>query len=174
VVEETRLDESGGAVRVAILVHAPAETIWKVIGSCAHARRYLAGMQQCEIPVNEPLEALTHHVVDPGWLAPTIDYWFETRRQPYSRMDIQLVSGNLREMSGYWTLNPTESGILLEHEVRIRPETPAPKWLVRRKLKQDLPNMMACIRALSGGSPTGDIEKQDQDACQGQEGGNDQ
>jgi hypothetical protein len=127
-------------------------------------------MEQCEVTIDEPGEALTHHVVDPGWLSPSIDYWFETRRQPYSRMDIQLVSGNLRELTGYWIQKPTESAILLEHEVRIRPETPAPKWLVRKKLKRDLPNMMLCIRALSGGSPKGDFQKSDLDACQGPDG----
>lgn len=174
VIEETRLDESGGAVRVAVLVHAQAETIWNVIGSCQQARRYLAGMEDCEVTVNEPGKALTHHVIDPGWLAPRLDYWFETRRQPYSRMDIELVSGNLREMNGYWTLEPIESGVLLEHEVRVRPETPAPKWLVRRKLKKDLPDMMACIRGLAGGSPAGDREKSDLDACPGRSVGNDQ
>jgi hypothetical protein len=166
VIEATHLDESGGSVRVAILMDAPAETIWKVIGSCDDARRYLEGMQQCEIPVNEPLKALTHHVIDQGWLTPEIDYWFETRRQPYSRMDISLVSGNLRKLSGYWTLEPLDSVILVEHEVKVRPETPVPRWLIRKTLKGDLPRMLICIRGLSGGSLSQTGESQDLAACQ--------
>lgn len=171
VVEETRLDDSGGSVRVKVLVDAPAETVWRVISSCAHARRYLHGMEECEVLVDKPSRALTHHVVDPGWMAPKMDYRFETRRQPYRRMDIELTEGNLRQMSGYWLLEPVDSGLLLEHEVSIKPQAPVPRWLVRRKLKGDLPEMMACIRGLAGGSLSPEVAVSDEAACQKRPGG---
>lgn len=166
VVEETRLDESGGTVRVRILVQTTAVEVWQVIGSCAHARRYLAGMEACEVLVDEPARAVTHHVVDPGFFAPTLDYRFNTIRRPHTRMDFRLTEGTLRQMEGYWLLVPLDDGLLVEHELRVRPNAPAPRWLVRRKLKNDLPRMMTCIRALAGGSPTPELERSDLETCE--------
>lgn len=171
VVEETRLDESGGSVRVSILVEASAQRIWQVISSCEDARRYLEGMQECEVIVDEPGRALTHHVVDPGWMMPKIDYRFETRRQPYRRMDFKLTAGNLKQMEGYWRLEPVESGVVVEHEVLIKPRVPAPRWVIRRKLSRDLPNMMACIRSLADGSTSEALAASDEAACRGADAG---
>lgn len=167
VVEKVRLDESGGSVRVSVFVQAPARRIWGVITSCEHARRYLAGMEECEVLVDEPGRALIHHVVDPGWAAPKVNYRFETRRQPYRRMDFELTAGNLKRMDGYWRFDRVESGTVLEHEVRIEPRFPAPRWVIRRKLGKDLPDMMACIRSLADGSPTEALAASDEAACRG-------
>lgn len=166
VVTESAADEFGGTVRVQVLVEASARTVWDVISSCAHAMRYIRGMEDCEVLVDEPDRALTHHVVDPGWLAPELDYRFETRRDPYRRMDIELTEGNLRQMKGYWRFDPVETGVLVEHEVRIRPKTPAPRWLVRRKLRQDLPGMMRCIKGLAERDAGGADFRDDLAACQ--------
>lgn len=38
------------------------------------------------------------------------------------------------------------------HEVRIQPGFLAPRWLIRRSLRKDLPNMLACIRGLAKAS----------------------
>lgn len=167
VVEKTRLEERGGSVRVSMFVEAPAKTVWEVISSCEQARKYLRGMEECEVLVDEPDRALTHHVVDPGWMVPEMDYRFETRRKPYRRMDIELTGGNLEKMDGYWRIESVGSGVVVEHEVRIRPKAPAPRWLIRRMLGNDLPDMMACIRSLSNGSPTEDLAASDRKSCQG-------
>ena len=166
VIEDSQLSSTGGSVRARVLIRAPVETIWQVITTCEYAFRYLTGMEDCEVTVSEPERALTHHVVDPGWFAPEMDYWFETRRHPYSRMDIELTSGNMKEMKGYWQFDPVDDAILVEHQISIRPSVPAPRWLVQRKLETDLPDMLACIRGLAGGSLSGEIEKSDLAACQ--------
>lgn len=165
-VEVVRMDETGGAVRVRVLVDASRETIWGIIGNCQQAFRYLAGMEACEVLVDEPAHALTHHVVDPGWFAPTLDYQFSTARAPFERMDIELVEGNLRAIEGYWMLSPSGKATVVEHELRIRPQRAAPRWLVRRKLERDLPRMMRCIRALSGGSLNEEAAETDLESCE--------
>lgn len=167
VVEEVRLEETGGTVRVSAFMATPARTAWEIVSGCDEARRYLIGMERCEVLINEPGRALTHHVVDPGLLAPMMDYRFETIREPYHRMEFELTEGNLKQMEGYWQFEPREGGIVVEHELRISPTTPAPRWLVRRKLRKDLPRMMSCIRGLSDGSMTETLKQADLASCQG-------
>lgn len=165
-VTETRLDETGGSVRARILIKAPATRIWNVVSQCEFALRYLAGMEECEIFIDEPTRAMTRHVVDAGIFAPTLDYTFETLREPYTIMEFSLESGNVKQIEGYWSFEPSEFGVILEHEIHLQPKTPAPRWFVRRKLKKDLPRMMLCIRGMSDGSPGSTTQQKDLAACQ--------
>ena len=152
ILEQSRLDQAGGSVKVKVLVRAPAAVIWRVITSCEHAMYYLEGMKGCEILFDNEAETLTRHVVDPGWLGPTIDYRFRTLKEPYHRLDIDLREGNLDRLDGYWEFEQNGDSVVLTHLLHIKPKFPTPRWLLRGKLERQLPGMMVCIRALSGGS----------------------
>lgn len=166
VVLEQRSEAGGetGAV-VSILVQAPAERVWSVIVSCDDAFAFVAGLRQCEVLEERGDYALTHQIVDKGWATPRLDYVFETRRMPYERMTFRLVSGNLRTMQGAWSFEATAEGLLVRHELLLAPLVPAPQWLVRRNLRQDLPDMLRCIRALAQGSPDKKAADADRAAC---------
>ena len=62
--------------------------------------------------------------------------------------------GDLRVLEGLWRLVPLAdgNGVIVVHEIRIQPKIPAPRWLVRRSLRKDLPDMLACIRGLANAS----------------------
>lgn len=159
-------DEATGA-RASILVDAPVERVWSVIVSCAMAHAFVAGLRQCEVLEERGDYALTHQVVDKGWTTPRLDYTFETRRIAYRRMDFDLVRGNLKRLHGSWTFERFREGLLLHHELVLDPTVPAPRWLVRRNLRQDLPDMLRCIRALADGSATPERARADRAACPG-------
>lgn len=165
IIHTPRLDDNGGTVRVWALVHAPAKAVWDVIVDCDQNRYFVVGLEHCEVLVDEPERALTHHVVDAGFFTPELDFRFEARRQPFSRMDFRLTEGNLRRMEGYWRFTPRGEAVLIEHELSLQPAVPAPRWLVRRKLASDLPAMLACIRWLAGGSEDPKMQASDRDAC---------
>ena len=169
---EVILEEHVGASRpagasVSLLVHAPVERVWAVIVSCEQARAFVAGLEECEVLDERGDYALTRQVVDKGWATPRLEYRFETRRVPYESMTFRLVDGNLRALEGSWSFQPTDSGLLVRHAVQLEPLVPAPRWLVRRNLRQDLPGMMRCIRALAGGSGDAATEERDLEDCSG-------
>ena len=151
--------------RVVILMQAPVERVWDVIISCTQARAFVAGLRHCEVLDERGDFALTHQIVDKGWMTPRLDYTFETRRVAHQRMDFRLAEGNLREMHGSWTFEATGDGLLVRHELMLEPLVPAPGWLVRRNLLKDLPGMMRCIRALAEGSASPEQEKEDRASC---------
>lgn len=152
---------------VSILVHARVESVWAVIVSCEQARAFVAGLEECTVLEERGDYALTRQVVDKGWATPRLEYRFETRRVPYESMAFRLVDGNLRTLLGSWSFQPGDAGLLVRHSVQIEPLVPAPRWLVRRNLRQDLPGMMRCIRALAGGSGDAATEKRDLQDCSG-------
>ncbi|MDX1459611.1 MAG: SRPBCC family protein [Xanthomonadales bacterium] len=167
-VENARTDESGGAVRVHALMDGGREQVWTFIASCESVFRYVDGMRECERLESRPTPdgdaTLVRQVVDKGWLVPRVEFTMEVHRKPPDRIEFTLVEGNLRAMEGGWRFADTEAGLLVTHEIRVRPAFPAPRWLVRRSMRRDIPDMLACLRGLvnaSGEVPLAD----DLDRC---------
>lgn len=152
VLESGVSDENGAAASILIFMRTPVERIWATIISCADAELFVDGLEFCEVLEEDGDYAITHQVVDKGWLTPRMDFRFETRREPYSHMQFKLLEGNLKTMHGSWDFKTMPDGVLVRHVLVLAPLVPAPRWLVRRNLKKDLPNLMQCVRGLSGGS----------------------
>lgn len=165
ILERRDAGDRGADARVSILIRAPVERVWAVMVTCAHAYAYLAGLRECRVLEERGDFALTHQVVDKGWWMPRLDYTFETRRIPYRSMEIHLVDGNLERLDGSWTFRKLDEGLLVRHEIVLQPKAPAPRWLVRRNVVRDLPDMLRCIRAAARGSGAADIERADRAAC---------
>lgn len=172
VLENDTMDESGAAASILILIKAPVERIWQIITSCPDVRVFLAGLQLCEVLEDSGSYAVTHQVVDKGWATPRLDYIFETRREPFRYMEFSLLSGNLKTLRGTWefealTNGRKAGGILVRHLLVLRPILPAPRWLVLRNLKKELPEMLQCIRGLSQGSGSAQAQAADLAMCPG-------
>ena len=157
-VEDARTAEVGGAARVQTLMHNNLKELWGFIASCDMTFKYVKGLKTCELlsvehGVNVDTATL-HQVVKRSRIIPKIDYIMEVHRQPPGRIDFKLIEGNLQVMEGGWRFNvlPDEQGIVVTHEVRVQPGFPAPRWLIRRSMRKDIPDMLACLRGLTRGS----------------------
>lgn len=164
---ETHTDESGGAGRVQALVHAPAADVWAVIISCKQAFLFVDGLKSCEVLEDSGDRARVHQVVKKHWLLPTQDFVFLSLRKPYREIDFELLEGNLDVLEGHWRFTPLPQGLLLEYEARIKPSLPAPRWLVRRTIRKDTPDLIACIRGLAKGSGSPEAVRTDLARCPG-------
>jgi len=160
-------NKSGGAARVSALFHSDANAIWNIIGYCKYAYIYLKGLKLCEVLEPGLIRTKLHHRVKNSWYTPTLDYAILASRAPGHQGSFRLVSGNLKILEGQWTLKPLAGadGFIVTHEIRIQPKFPTPKWLVRRSLRRDLPDMMACIRGLAYGSGDGTRMAHDLERC---------
>lgn len=156
----------GGTARMQMLVQAPARSVWAVIVSCEQAYRFLAGLQSCEVLEESSGRALVHQVIDQGWYMPRYDFVFESLREPYERIGVTLVRGNLDRLEGSWRFMETPAGTLVEHQLAINPAGPVPQFLVRRNLTGTMPDMLACVRALAQGSGSEELRERDLARCQ--------
>jgi ribosome-associated toxin RatA of RatAB toxin-antitoxin module len=166
--ETVRMDESGGAARVRALAHTSTEAIWAVIVSCEDAYRYVRGLKSCDILRDDGDQAQIHQAVKQSWVMPRLDFTFAAERSPYTSIDFHMLEGDLRQMQGSWRFEPLaeHDAVLVTHEIRVVPKFPAPRWLVRRSIGRDVPEMLACIRGLAGGSGSEDQQVQDLARCQ--------
>jgi len=160
-------DAHGAAASIMLFFHAPVERIWGIIISCDYAMSWVDGLEYCEVLQDRGDYAVTRQVVDKGWLTPRIDYTFETFRVPFQTMDFNLTSGNLKTLQGSWEFNSLPDGVLLRHTLTLQPNFPVPRWLVRRTLTHDMPDMMLCLRGLSEGSGSELASAADRRKCPG-------
>jgi ribosome-associated toxin RatA of RatAB toxin-antitoxin module len=164
---DARTDEAGGSARVQALVQAPAEAVWDVVVSCAQTFIFVKGLKKCEIIEDEGNRALIHQVVKTSWIVPTQDYVFESLRDPYHEIRFHLVEGNLKAMQGSWQFTQGPDGLLIDYEIRIRPGVPVPGFIVSYVIRRGMPDLIACIRGLAGGSGSGQQEQADLEHCPG-------
>jgi len=167
ILETTRTDESGGAAKIVVFIQAPVEAIWDVIYSCENAFIFLEGLKLCEVLEQTSDYTVTRQVVKKGWLIPTQDYSFRTEREPFKHAEFRLVEGNLKAMEGSWDFIAMPDGVVVLHEIRIQPGVPAPRFIVRRLMRKGMPEMIACMRALAGGSGNADMKTRDLAMCPG-------
>lgn len=162
-------EKSGGAARVIALFHAAPEEVWTTIGYCENEFVYVRGLELCEVLIPGLQLIRKHHRVNNNWYTPTIDFVFEAIRTSPTHGEFKLVEGNLRVLEGQWDFKPlADSGaIIVTHDIRVRSRFPAPRWLVRRVLKGDLPDMLACIRGMSNGSGDDSLLSEDLALCPG-------
>lgn len=168
VLENDISDQNGAAASILVFIQAPVERIWANIISCQKARTWVAGLQFCEVLEERGDYALTRQVVDKGWTTPRMDFTFETERQPYQHMEFRLTQGNLKTLRGSWDFTAFADGVLVRYVLVLQPLLPAPRWLVRRNLHQDLPDMMRCIRGLSAGGGSEQAMRTDLMQCPGE------
>lgn len=160
-----------GGGEVMMLVQGNARQAWDVIVSCELALTYVAGMERCEPVGGDALDTRVHQVVDKGWWMPELDYVIRIQRAPHDWMKVRLDSGNLAALDGAWRFSPwpgtAGEKTLVAHRIQIEPQRRAPRWLVQRTLRGDLPDMMACIRGLAEASPRPPGREADLARCPG-------
>ena len=167
VVESTRIDGNGGAVKASLMMWAPVKDIWAIVYSCENTFIFLAGLEVCEVLEDEGVDVVTRPVINENWPAPKQDYTFRTHSAPYTRADIQLVEGTLKFMQASWEYINMPEAVVVIYTVRLQPEFPAPRFLVRRALKNRTNELLACVRGLVGGSGSAERKKKDLDHCPG-------
>lgn len=164
---DSRSEKPGGTVRVRALAQVSAEEVWNVIVSCKRAFVFVNGLQSCEVIEDSGERALIRQVTKQGWPAPTLDFIYESLRAPFSTINFSLVQGNLEAMEGGWIFINTPNGLLLDYEIRIKPELAVPDFLVSRALRKNSPDLVACVRGLAGGSGSEKLQSRDLERCPG-------
>ena len=164
---EARTDEAGGSARVQAIIHAPAKAVWDVIISCEQTFTFVKGLKKCEIIEDAGHRALIHQVVKTSWLVPNQDFVFESLRDPYHEIRFQLLEGNLKAMQGRWQFTESPDDLLVDYEIRIQPGFPVPAFIVSWVIRRGMPDLIACIRGLAGGSGSMERVTEDLDRCQG-------
>jgi len=168
-VETIHEQKSGGAAKVSTVFHTSTDNFWNIVGYCKYEFVYVRGLEYCEVLGSDTSFLKKRHRVNNNWYTPTIDFTFYASRNSPEHGEFHLVEGNLKVMEGQWSFKKLDDSdaLLVTHEIRVRSRFPAPRWLVRRVLKKDLPDMLACVRGLAEASGDKSLLANDLNRCPG-------
>ena len=138
-----------GHIRAAVLIEATAERVWAILADCENAPEYVPNVLACELV--ETLEQENAQIfrqrVKPRWYLPGFEHEFRADYQPYTRIDVNRVSGPLGKLEGTWRLLPrARGGLILIYSLDFEPGLPVPRLIVGRILGHDLPVILAAVR----------------------------
>ena len=136
-------------LKLATEVAAAPAAIWDVLKACEIAPEYVPNVVSCK--KLEELDGgradLFVQTVKPIFFLPSFEHVFRLDYTPYTRIDVNRVSGPIAHMQGSWWLLPQENGrILLVYELALDPGMPIPRFMVRATLKRDLPKVVGAVR----------------------------
>jgi coenzyme Q-binding protein COQ10 len=139
---------SKGMVEAAILIDAPAESIWQIMVNCHEIPTFVPGLKSCRVLAAGENWEIIRHEVKWIWFLPKLSYVFRAVYRPNRQIDFVKIEGDLREMRGSWRLTPlSETGqTIVRYSVYLDPGFFVPQWVVRQSLKSDLPAMLAALR----------------------------
>jgi len=136
-------------VKVAVEIDAPATAIWDVLKACEISPEYVPNVQSCTKleELDGGRATLFKQVIKPIFFIPSFEHVFRLDYTPYTRIDVNNVSGPIAYLHGSWWLVPRDDGrILLVYELSLDPGMPIPRFMVRATLKRDLPKVLAAVR----------------------------
>jgi hypothetical protein len=136
-------------VKLATEIDAAPAAIWEVLKACEVAPEYVPHVVSCR-----KLEELAGgradlfvQTVKPIFFVPSFEHVFRLDYTPYTRIDVNRVSGPIAAMKGTWWLLPQANGrVLLIYELALDPGMPIPRFMVRATLKRDLPKVLSAVR----------------------------
>lgn len=141
-----------GAIDAFAAVHikAPPQDIWAVMTSCEKSLEVVTNMKSCDI-----LETS-----DQGWdireqkfRAPFPFKSFRTVfRADYianKQIIIQRTGGDMKVQDAVWRIVPLENGVSrVTYRAAVQPKIPVPRFLLRRAVSQDTPEILRNLRAV--------------------------
>lgn len=120
------LQGSQGSYRVSVLVPVSAQKAWAVLTDYEAMAGVMPDIQQAKVVrrSGRSLE-LAQTYKAPYTFGLSIKARLRIEETPPSRMSYQLISGDrIEDLQGTWTLTPVNGGVLLKHQIRLRPQIP--------------------------------------------------
>jgi hypothetical protein len=133
----------------AVRIDAEPQAIWDVLTACSVAPEYVPNVVSCRLieTADDGLSQLFVQTVKPAFFLPSFEHVFRLSYEPYTRIDVNRVSGPIEQMDATWWLLPQSGGwVLAVYSLKVNPGLPVPRFFVRATLKRDLPKVLGAIR----------------------------
>lgn len=146
------VQETGTEKRVAgrILLDESIEKVWTILANpFEFANGIYPRMGKVQILENEKQHSRMRCTIDLGLapIVPNIVAEVDTDYVQGKRIDFHKVGGNLKDLSGGWTLTPREGGKTeISYWMNIDPGIPVPAWIIRKGISMELPKTLKAVR----------------------------
>ena len=146
-----RTSKYGATVWGAIRINAPAQAIFDSIVYCNGETSAHRTMRRCTVMETGDTYEIVEHRIKYHWYIPMQSYIYRGDYTGNTSVRFRVLEGDLKKLDGGWDLFPVEegNGYLVRYYATIQPRIPAPRWLVRRSLKKEIPEMLQVMKNIS-------------------------
>jgi hypothetical protein len=141
--------EQSGTARATVRIHARRDVVWSLITSCPESMALIPGLEVCQVLETAPDRSWQRirHVMNYSWYVPKVTYEIRALYDQPSRVSIERVAGDLRDLRGSWELQSDGEYTIAHYSVELVPGFWVPQWLVKSALRRDLPKMLRALRS---------------------------
>ena len=139
-------NSTAARVWAAVQIAAPIDVVWAVMVDVDHAPEFVPDLRRARRLERATDHEIIEHTVRYSPLLPEFTYRFRADYRRPAQIDFQRISGDLKAMSGTWTLATTAGGTVVTYSVYLDPGFFVPQWLVRQSLRKNLSAVLLAVR----------------------------
>jgi ribosome-associated toxin RatA of RatAB toxin-antitoxin module len=130
------------------VVHAAPQLVWKKLTDYDEMQAYVPNLASAKLISHSGQES----TIKQKWVkrifffTQTVNLVVKADEHPISRIDISLVSGDMKKYSAVWEMAPTaDGGTRISYHGEIEPDSYIPSFFGTSMMQSDLTNMMHAV-----------------------------
>jgi len=132
-----------------ILVNVAPEHVWNILTDYDNAPYVFPCLKKCKLVKDKGATKLVEHQIKPTGLPNTFDYIIEVKETGHHLYEWHRVSGDFREVEGFWKLEPMNDGkaTMVTYASYVNGGFFIPAPLIKRQARLDMPGVMAALKS---------------------------
>ena len=147
VVEETIQNKPFQVSKIA--VNARPDQVWAILTDYHSAPLVFPTVKKCQLLADKGSTKVVHHEVRPSGVMKNFAYQLELKEHGHHKLEWRRVSGDFKEVEGFWKLEPTDGGrrTLVTYASYVNGGFWMPQALIKRQFRIDMPAVMTALKS---------------------------
>ena len=131
-----------------VLVHVKPEHVWHILTDYDNAPDIFPCLKKIKVVKDKGTSKLVNHQIKPSGVPTTFDYILEVKEVVNKLYEWHRVSGDFREVDGFWKLEPQNDGnsTLVTYASYVNGGIFLPAPLIKRQVRADIPGVMSALK----------------------------
>lgn len=132
-----------------VVVKARPEQVWRVLSDYPNAPSVFPQLKNCQVLEDRGTTKIVRHVIEPSGVPGRYKYVLELKETAPHAMEWHRVSGDFKEVDGFWKLEPLEGGraTFVTYSTHVNGGMFIPQTLIKHQCKVDMPAVMTSLKA---------------------------
>ncbi|MBX9687930.1 MAG: SRPBCC family protein [Candidatus Obscuribacterales bacterium] len=132
-----------------IQVNVKPEHVWRILTDYDNATSIFPCLKKCKLVKDKGASKLVQHQIKPSGVPSTFDYIIEVKEVANRLYEWHRISGDFREVDGFWKLEPTNDGnsTLVTYASYVNGGIFLPAPLIKRQVRMDIPAVMTALKS---------------------------
>ena len=136
----------------AVEISAAPQQVWAVMTSCEKTLEVVRDMKSCAVLETSPDGAwdIREQRFDAPFPLKDFRTLFRTDFTPFRQIAITEAGGDMKIQRGLWQITPLgDARVRVTYRATVQPKFPLPRFLLRRGVRKDTPDIMTALRDAS-------------------------